>query len=44
MSMQSSKTTLLEKNSARITIRNSETRGGAEVNIEWENKNLKKLV
>ena len=36
--------TLLEKNSAKITIRNSETRGGAEVNIEWENKNLKKLV
>ena len=36
--------TLLEKNSAKITIRNSETRGGAEVKIEWENKNLKKLV
>ena len=36
--------TLLEKNFARITIRNSETRGGAEVKIEWENKNLKKLV
>ena len=36
--------TLLEKNSARITIRNSETRGGAEINIKWENKNLKKLV
>ncbi len=36
--------TLLEKNSAKITIRNSETRGGAEIKIEWENKNLKKLV
>ena len=36
--------TLLEKNSAKITIRNSETRGGAEVKIDWENKNLKKLV
>ena len=36
--------TLLEKNSAKIIIRNSETRGGAEVKIEWENKNLKKLV
>ena len=36
--------TLLEKNSAKIIIRNSETRGGAEVKINWENKNLKKLV
>ena len=36
--------TLLEKNSAKIIVRNSETRGGAEVKIEWENKNLKKLV
>ena len=36
--------TLLEKNSAKIIIRNSETRGGAEVKIDWENKNLKKLV
>ncbi len=36
--------TLLEKNSAKIIIRNSETRGGAEVKIGWENKNLKKLV
>ena len=36
--------TLLEKNSAKIIIRNSETRGGAEVKIDWENRNLKKLV
>ena len=36
--------TLLEKNSAKVIIRNSETRGGAEVKIEWENKSLKKLV
>ena len=28
--------TLLEKNSAKIIVRNSETRGGAEVKIEWK--------
>ena len=32
--------TLLEKNYANIIFRNSETRGGAEINIEWSNKNL----
>mgnify|MGYP001354680616 CR=1 FL=1 len=32
--------TLLEKNKAKILFRNSETRGGAEINIEWSNKNL----
>jgi len=32
--------TLLEKNYANIIIRNSETRGGAEINIEWSNKKL----
>jgi len=32
--------TLLEKNFAKIIFRNSETRGGAEIKIEWENKNL----
>jgi two-component system sensor histidine kinase RegB len=35
--------TLLEKNYASILCRNSETRGGAEVNIKWKNKNLLKL-
>jgi len=35
--------TLLEKNYANILCRNSETRGGAEVNIKWKNKNLLKL-
>ena len=35
--------TLLEKNYASILCRNSETRGGAEVNIEWKNKDLLKL-
>ena len=32
--------TLLEKNYAKILFRNSETRGGAEIKIEWINKNL----
>ena len=32
--------TLLEKNKAKILFRNSETRGGAEIKIEWLNKNL----
>ena len=32
--------TLLEKNSAKLLFRNSETRGGAEVKIEWSNKDL----
>jgi len=32
--------TLLEKNNARLLFRNSETRGGAEIKIEWLNKNL----
>ena len=32
--------TLLEKNFAKILFRNSETRGGAEIKIEWMNKNL----
>ena len=35
--------TLLEKNYARMLIRNSETRGGAEIKIEWANKNLLKI-
>ncbi len=32
--------TLLEKNSAKLMFRNSVTRGGAEVKIEWFNKDL----
>ena len=32
--------TLLEKNQAKLLFRNSETRGGAEIKIEWLNKNL----
>ena len=32
--------TLLEKNKAKLLIRNSETRGGAEVKIVWSNKDL----
>ena len=35
--------TLLEKNYAKILFRNSETRGGAEIKIEWSNKNLTKI-
>ena len=34
---------LLEKNYANILCRNSKTRSGAEVNIEWKNKNLANL-
>ena len=33
--------TLLEKNKAKLLIRNSETRGGGEIKIEWSNKDLK---
>jgi|TARA_B100001540_G_scaffold254828_1_gene231824 two-component system sensor histidine kinase RegB len=33
--------TLLEKNAAKLVCRNSKTRGGAEVNILWKNKDLK---
>ena len=32
--------TLLEKNNAKLLFRNSETRGGAEIKIEWSNNNL----
>ena len=32
--------TLLERNYAKITFRNSLTRNGAEVIIKWKNKNL----
>ena len=32
--------TLLEKNYAKILCKNSETRNGAQVNIEWKNKDL----
>jgi len=35
--------TLLEKNYADILCKNSETRGGAEVNIKWKTKDLLKL-
>ena len=35
--------TLLEKNYADILCRNSKTRNGAEINITWKNKDLKKL-
>ena len=35
--------TLLEKNYARVLFRNSETRGGAEIKIEWYNKDLGKI-
>ncbi|MDC1280501.1 ActS/PrrB/RegB family redox-sensitive histidine kinase [Pelagibacteraceae bacterium] len=35
--------TLLEKNYADILFRNSKTRGGAEVNIKWKNKDLLNL-
>ena len=30
----------LEKNKAKLLMRNSETRGGAEIKIEWSNKDL----
>ena len=32
--------TLLEKNRAKLLCRNSKTRGGAEINIRWNNKDL----
>ena len=32
--------TLLEKNFAKLDCKNSQTRGGAEVNIKWNNKDL----
>ena len=35
--------TLLEKNFAKLSCRNSETRGGAEINIIWKNKDLAKI-
>ena len=35
--------TLLEKNYANLIFRNSLTRNGAEVNIKWKNKDLKKI-
>ena len=35
--------TLLEKNKAKLLIRNSETRGGAEIKIEWNNKDLNNI-
>ncbi len=35
--------TLLERNKAKLLIRNSETRGGAEIKIEWSNKDLKSI-
>jgi len=35
--------TLLEKNFANITFKNSQKIGGAEVLIKWENKDLKKI-
>ena len=34
---------LLEKNYAKILFRNSETRGGAEIKIEWMNNNLSEI-
>jgi len=35
--------TLLEKNYANILCKNSQTRGGAEINIKWKNKDLLNL-
>jgi len=35
--------TLLEKNFAMISCKNSETRSGAEVNIKWKNNDLLKI-
>ena len=35
--------TLLEKNYAKILFRNSETRGGAEIKIEWKNNDLAEI-
>jgi len=36
--------TLLEKNFAVINFKNSSLNGGAEVNIKWKNKDLKKKI
>ena len=36
--------TLLEKNLAIINFKNSSLNGGAEVNIQWKNKDLKKKI
>ena len=35
--------TLLEKNFATVKFENSEYTGGAEVTIEWKDKDLKKI-
>ena len=35
--------TLLEKNYANILCKNSQARGGAEINIKWKNDDLLKL-
>ena len=35
--------TLLEKNFAKVKFQNSKVTGGAEVTIEWNNKDLKKI-
>ena len=35
--------TLLEKNFATVTCKNSRTRSGAEITISWKNKNLRSL-
>ena len=35
--------TLLEKNFALVKFKNSQVLGGAEVVIEWKNKDLKKI-
>ncbi|MFL2897884.1 MAG: ActS/PrrB/RegB family redox-sensitive histidine kinase [Candidatus Pelagibacter sp.] len=35
--------TLLEKNFATVTFKNSDVSKGAEVNIEWDNNDLKKI-
>ena len=32
-----------QKNKAKLLIRNSETRGGAEIKIEWNNKDLNNI-
>ena len=36
--------TLLEKNFAVINFKNSTLNGGAEVNIKWKNRDLKKKI
>ena len=35
--------TLLEKNYATVKFKNSKVTGGAEVIIEWKNKDLKRI-